>query len=93
MLGDNSMTKFFVYTQIGQKHRRELAKIIRDEAKAMEQEAEYDEYVKRPKIITCDVCELVEKTNNPRKHISVPMYADNADGGYIHVYGWKVKDD
>ena len=87
------MTKFYVYTQIGQKHRREIEKIVRDEAKAMEAEAEYDEYTHKSKYISCHVCEIVEKTNDPRKHISVPMYADNADGGYIHVYGWKVKDD
>ena len=93
MLGDNSMTKFFVYTQIGQKHRREIEKIVRDEAKAMEAEAEYDEYTHKPKYISCHVCEIVEKTNDPHAHISVPIDTDGQDAGYIHIFGWKVKDD
>ena len=85
------MTKLYIYTQIGQKNRRELEKVIREEAKAMEEESEYDEYTHQPKNITCNVCEIVEKTNDPHKYISVPIYADSVDAGYIHVYGWKVE--
>ena len=84
------MTKFYVFSQINQKHRRELEKIVRDEAKAMEAEAEYDEYSHKPNSISCHVCEIVEKTNDPHEHISVPIYTDDVDAGYIHIFGWKV---
>ena len=87
------MTKFYVYTQIGQKHRREIEKIVRDEAKAIERESEYDEYTHKPKYITCDVCEIVEKTNDPHAYISVPIYANGVDAGYLHVYGWRIKNE
>ena len=84
------MTKFFVYTQIGQKHRREIEKIVRDEAKAIESESQYDEYTHKPKYISCNVCENVEKTSDPHAHISVPIYTDGRDAGYIHIFGWKA---
>ena len=87
------MTKFFVYTQIGQKHRREIEKIVREEAKAMEAEAEYDEYSCKPESISCHVCEIVEKTSDPHTHISVPIYTDGVDAGYLHVYGWRIKNE
>ena len=83
------MTKFFVYTQIGQKYRREIEKIVRDEAKTIEREAEYDEYSHKPNSISCHVCEIVEKSNDPHTHISVPIYTDGRDAGYIHIFGWK----
>ena len=83
------MTKFYVYTQIGQKYTREIEKIVRDEAKAIERESEYDEYTHKPKYISCNVCENVEKTSDPHAHISVPIYTDGQDAGYIHIFGWK----
>ena len=83
------MTKFYVYTQIGQKHRREIEKIVREEAKAIERESEYDEYSHKPNSISCYVCENVEKTSDPHAHISVPIYTDGQDAGYIHIFGWK----
>ena len=84
------MTTFFVYTQIGQKYSREIEKIVRDEAKAIERESEYDEYSHKPNSISCYVCENVEKTSDPHEHVSVPIYTDGRDAGYIHIFGWKA---
>ena len=87
------MTKFYVFSQIDQKNRREIEKMVRDEAKAMEADGEYDEYSHKPNNISCHVCEIVEKTNDPYAYISVPIYADGVDAGYLHVYGWRIKNE